>query len=62
MVKKQDKIFLFKIFELLATIGVLGNTLILIIFQNTWPYEELPIFFYLKGSPLWLPFAIQKWR
>ena len=35
MAKKQDKNFLFKICELLATIGILGNTLILIIFQNT---------------------------
>ena len=42
MAKKQDKNFLFKICELLATIGILGNTLILIIFQNTWTYEELP--------------------
>lgn len=30
MAKKQDKNFLFKICELLATIGILGNTLILI--------------------------------
>ena len=43
MAKKQDKNFLFKICELLATIGILGNTLILIIFQNTWTYEELTI-------------------
>lgn len=49
MAKKQDKIFLFKILELLATIGVLGNTLILIIFQKTWTYEELPI---LKFEPI----------
>lgn len=49
MAKKQDKIFLFKIFELLATIGIIGNTLILIIFQNTWTYEELPI---LKFEPI----------
>ena len=48
MAKKQDKNFLFKICELLATIGILGNTLILIIFQNTWTYEELPI---LKFEP-----------
>lgn len=42
MAKKQDKNFLFKICELLATIGILGNTLILIIFQNTLTYEEVP--------------------
>ena len=48
MAKKQDKNFLFKICELLATIGILGNTLILIIFQNTWTYEKLPI---LKFEP-----------
>ena len=48
MAKKQDKNFLFKICELLATIGILGNTLILIIFQNTWTYEELP---FLKFEP-----------
>lgn len=48
MAKKQDKNFLFKICELLATIGILGNTLILTIFQNTWTYEELPI---LKFKP-----------
>lgn len=48
MTKKQDKNFLFKICELLATIGILGNTLILIIFQNTWTYEKLPI---LKFEP-----------
>ena len=41
MAKKQDKNFLFKICELLATIGILGNTLILIIFQNTWTYEAV---------------------
>ncbi len=43
MAKKQDKNFLFKICELLAR-----NTLILIIFQNTWTYEEFPI---LKFEP-----------
>ena len=48
MAKKQDKNFLFKICELLANIGILENTLILIIFQNTWTYEELPI---LKFEP-----------
>ena len=29
MAKKQDKNFLFKICELLATIGILGNTLMI---------------------------------
>ena len=49
MAKNKINFFLFKIFEILATIGVLGNTLILIIFQNTWTYEELPI---LKFEPI----------
>ena len=48
MAKKQNKNFLFKICELLATIGILGNTFILNIFQNTWTYEKLHI---LKFEP-----------
>ena len=48
MAKKLDKNYLIKICELLTTIGILGNTLILIIFQNTWTYEELSI---LKFEP-----------
>ena len=46
MAKKQDKNFLFKICELLATIGILGNTLILIIFQNTWTYVNVKSYAY----------------
>lgn len=42
MTKKQDKKYLFKICELLAAIGLLGNTIILIIFRNTLTYEEVP--------------------
>ena len=37
------------IFELLATIGILGNTIILIIFRNTWTYEEISL---LDFSPI----------
>lgn len=37
------KKYLFKICELLAAIGLLGNTLILMIFRNTWTYEKIPI-------------------
>lgn len=51
MAKKQDENFLFKICELLAIIGILGNTLILIIFQNTWTYEELPILKKFEPTP-----------
>lgn len=44
MTKKQEKNYLLKIYELLATIGLLGNTIILIIFRNTWTYEEISLF------------------
>lgn len=40
--RKYTKNNLFKICELLAAIGLLGNTIILIIFRNTWTYEEVP--------------------
>lgn len=43
MTKKQDKKYLFKICELLAAIGLLGNTIILIIFRNTLSYEEVSL-------------------
>lgn len=49
MTKKQDKKYLFKICELLAVIGLLGNTIILIIFRNTWSYEEISL---LDFSPI----------
>lgn len=48
MTKKQDKKYLFQICELLSTIGLLGNTIILIIFRNTWTYEEVS---FLNFSP-----------
>ncbi len=47
MTKKQEKKYLFKICELLATIGLLGNTIILIIFRNTWTYEEISLLDFL---------------
>lgn len=48
MTKKQDKKYLFQICELLSTIGLLGNTIILIIFRNAWTYEEVS---FLNFSP-----------
>lgn len=48
MTKKQDKKNLFIICELVATIGLLGNTIILIIFRNTLTYEEVS---FLDFSP-----------
>ena len=41
--RKYTKNNLFKICELLEAIGLLGNTIVLVIFRNTWTYEESPI-------------------
>lgn len=48
MTKKQDKKYLFKICELLTSIGLIGNTIILMIIRNTWTYEEVS---YLEFTP-----------
>lgn len=44
MIKKQRKRnYLLELIEFLAAIGILGNTVILMLFRNTWTYEELSI-------------------
>lgn len=41
---ENKKAIIFDIASLFAVLGILGNTINLIIFQNTWSYEEVEIF------------------
>lgn len=42
MIKNNDKKYILKICELLAVIGIIVNTIILMIIRETWTYEKVP--------------------
>lgn len=41
---ENKKPSIFDIASLFAVLGILGNTILLIMFQNTWTYEEVEMF------------------